>query len=241
MTDQIPPDNHPTGTTKPKPVNFGVVVFPAFQQLDVFGPLDALSLLSRSHTMNLYTIAATLDPVSSRKLTPDESGGYQPPPSKSPSFGTTILPTHTFATCPPDLDVLLIPGGQGTRAQSPAISAAIEFISQRFPELQYLITVCTGSALAARAGVLDGRRATTNKIAYDAVTALRPQVDWVRRARWVRDGNVWTSSGISAGVDVTFAWIEDVYGADVARDVADRMEYTRNTDPDNDPFAGPRD
>lgn len=220
-------------------MNFGVIIFPAFQQLDVFGPLDALSLLSRSHNMNLYTIAATMDPVSTKKLTPKDSGGYQPPPSKSPELGTTILPTHTFATAPP-LDVLLVPGGQGTRAQSPAISEAIEFIKDRFPSLQYLITVCTGSGLAARSGVLDGRRATTNKLAWEATTALRPQVDWVHRARWVQDGNIWTSSGISAGIDVTFAWIEDVYGADVAKDVADRMEYTRVTDPDNDPFAGPQ-
>ncbi|KAG6364064.1 hypothetical protein INS49_009167 [Diaporthe citri] len=224
---------------KPKPVNFGVVVFPAFQQLDVFGPLDALSLLSRSHNMNLYTIAATLDPVSSKQPAVKDGGGWVPPPTQSPEFGTTILPTHTFSTAPA-LDVLLVPGGQGTRAQSPAISESIDFIRQRSPSLQYLITVCTGSGLAARSGVLDGRRATTNKLAWESTTALRPQVNWVHRARWVNDGNIWTSSGISAGIDVTFAWIADVYGADVAKNIADRMEYTRVTDADNDPFADPQ-
>lgn len=242
MTDNnsVESESRSEGHTKPKPVNFGVVVFPAFQQLDVFGPLDALSLLSRSHKMNLYTIAATLDPVSTKQLPPTGNGGFKPPPTQSPDFGTTIVPTHTFRTAP-DLDVLLVPGGQGTRAQTPAISASIDFIAQRFPSLQYLITVCTGSGLAARSGVLDGRRATTNKLAWEATTALRPQVDWVHRARWVNDGNIWTSSGISAGIDVTFAWIADVYGDDVAKDIADRMEYTRVTDPDNDPFANPRD
>lgn len=205
----------------------------------MFGPLDALSLLSRSHNMNLYTIAATLDPVPTKQLVPKDRGGYNPPPTQSPEFGTTILPTHTFSTAPA-LDVLLVPGGQGTRAHTPAISESIDFIRQRFPSLQYLITVCTGSGLAARSGVLDGRRATTNKLAWEATTALRPQVDWVHRARWVNDGNIWTSSGISAGIDVTFAWIADVYGADVAKDIADRMEYTRVTDPDDDPFAKPQ-
>ncbi|KAG8157988.1 hypothetical protein KVR01_012260 [Diaporthe batatas] len=239
-TDRVPSETHTSGNARPKPVNFGVIVFPAFQLLDVFGPLDALSLLSRSYNMNLYIIAATMDPVSTKRLTPPDSGGIQPGPSKSPGFGTTILPTHTFSTAP-DLDVLVVPGGQGTRARSPAISEAIGFIRERFDSLQYLITVCTGAGLAARSGVLDGRRATTNKLAWEETTALRPQVDWVHRARWVNDGNIWTSSGISAGIDVTFAWIEDVYGADVAKDVADRMEYTRVTDPDNDPFAGPRD
>jgi transcriptional regulator GlxA family with amidase domain len=205
----------------------------------VFGPIDALSLLSRSHSMKLYTIAATLDPVPTKQLTPKDCGAYQPPPTESPDFGTTILPTHTFSTVPA-LDVLLVPGGQGTRAHTPAISATIDFIRERFPSLKHLITVCTGSGLAARSGVLDGRRATTNKLAWDATTALRPQVDWVHRARWVHDGNIWTSSGISAGIDVTFAWMADVYGDEVANDIADRMEYTRVTDPDNDPFAKPR-
>lgn len=237
-TDRIPAGSRSSEDAKPKPVNFGVIVFPAFQPLDAFGPLDALSLLSRSHNMNLYTIAATLDPVSTRQLDAIAANGSTQAP-QSPGFGTSILPTHTFSTAPA-LDVLLVPGGQGTRAQSPAVSGSIDFIRQRFPSLQYLITVCTGSGLAARSGVLDGRRATTNKLAWESTTALRPQVHWVHRARWVNDGNIWTASGISAGIDVTFAWIEDVYGADVAKNIADRMEYTRVTDPDNDPFADPQ-
>lgn len=186
--------------------------------------------------MNLHIIAATLDPVSTKQLAAIGDGNHQRPLTESPDFGTSILPTHTFETAPP-LDVLVVPGGQGTRAQSAAISGSIEFIGQRFPSLQYLITVCTGAGLAARASVLDGKRATTNKLAWESTTALRPQVDWIHRARWVNDGNIWTSSGISAGIDVTFAWIAHVYGADVAKNIADRMEYTRVTDPDNDPFA----
>ncbi|KAJ0106980.1 hypothetical protein J7T55_011075 [Diaporthe amygdali] len=240
QSGQPPPSGKPRVEHKddtPKPVNFGVIVFPAFQQLDLFGPLDALSLLSRSHKMNLHIIAATLDPVSTKQLAAIGDGNHQRPLTESPDFGTSILPTHTFETAPP-LDVLVVPGGQGTRAQSAAISGSIEFIRQRFPSLQYLITVCTGAGLAARAGVLDGKRATTNKLAWESTTALRPQVDWIHRARWVNDGNIWTSSGISAGIDVTFAWIAHVYGADVAKDIADRMEYTRVTDPNDDPFAG---
>lgn len=62
-------------------------------------------------------------------------------------------------------------------------------------------------------------------------------VDWVPRARWVVDGNVWSSSGVSAGIDVTLAWIGEVYGSEVARDISDSMEYTRHEDPSHDPFA----
>ncbi|KAF4810297.1 Isonitrile hydratase [Colletotrichum tropicale] len=223
-----------------KPLNFGIVVFPAFQALDVFGPLDALNLLSRSYEMNLSVIAETLDPVSTKQI----PGAQQQPgaipatgpavPAANSDFGQTILPTHTFKTAPP-LDVLIVPGGQGTRYAG--IHASIDFIKERFPELQYLITVCTGAGVAARAGVLDGKRATTNKLSWEQTIALRPEVNWVHKARWVEDGNVWTSSGISAGIDVTFAWIAAVYGKDLARNIADRMEYTPVEDSSWDPFA----
>ncbi|CAN8096000.1 unnamed protein product [Discula destructiva] len=211
----------------PKPVSFGVVVFPGFQALDLFGPLDALNMLSSSHKMNLHILAATLDPVSTARP-PDFPGGV------GSQFAQRILPTHTFATAPP-LDVLLVPGGIGTRL--PGIASAVDFVRDVFPSLQYLVTVCTGAWVAARAGVLDGRRATSNKLAWAQTVALRPEVDWVHRARWVEDGNVWTSSGVSAGIDVIFAWMRAVFGVEVAQNVADRMEYTPIMDPHNDPFA----
>lgn len=200
-------------------------------------------------------------------------------------FSQQMLPTHTFATAPP-LDVLIVPGGIGTRSL-PATQPIVAFIRRTFfspssssaadkPSLppsgdsasssspcnldrnhhqpgeggggggglQYLITVCTGAGLAARAGVLDGKRATTNKIAWEETTALGPRVKWVRRARWVRaeDGEegspgVWTSSGVSAGIDVTFAWMAEVYGEAVADGVARRLEYRRVVDSEDDPFA----
>jgi transcriptional regulator GlxA family with amidase domain len=175
--------------------------------------------------MNLYMIAATMDPVSTKLLTKQAADS---------NFEQLVLPTHTFETAPP-LDVLLVPGGQGTR--SPEVNGVIEFIGKTYPTLQYLITICTGSGLAARAGLLDGKRATTNKFSWDATVALRPEVNWVHKARWVQDGNIWTSSGISAGIDVTFAWIEAVYGHEVAQTIADRMEYTRVTDSSQDSFA----
>lgn len=206
------------------------MLFPGFQLLDVCGPLDALNLLSRLYRMNLYIIAETLDPVSTRPFTDPEGVGSD--------FSQQMVPTHTFETVPVTLDVLLVPGGLGTR-RVPEINSTVEFVRQTFGSLRYLITVCTGAGIAARAGVLDGRRATTNKLAWHETTALGPRVHWVYRARWVDDGSVWTSSGVSAGIDVTMAWIEAVYGSEAATTVAKRMEYRRVLDADDDPFADP--
>ncbi len=84
--------------------------------------------------------------------------------------------------------------------------------------------MCNGAGLAARAGVLDGKRATTNKSVWARTIALGPKVKWVAEARWVTDGNVWTSSGVSAGIDVTIAFISAVYGEVNATNIANGME-----------------
>ncbi|GIZ43981.1 hypothetical protein CKM354_000719000 [Cercospora kikuchii] len=145
-----------------------------------------------------------------------------------------VLPTTTFATAP-DLDVLLVPGGIGTR--NPVLNSKIDFIRQRSSKVQYIISVCTGALLMSNAGVLDGRRATTNKASYKNVTATNDKVDWVPHARWVVDENIWTTSGVSSGIDGTLAFIECLYGQEVVTRVVNNMEYKRTLDSDDDPFA----
>ena len=86
-------------------------------------------------------------------------------------------------------------------------------------------TVCTGSALLARTGLLDGRPATSNKIAWDWVTQQGPRVLWKRKARWVDDGNVLTSSGVSAGIDMALSLIARLHGREMALTSARNMEY----------------
>lgn len=199
------------------------MVFPGFQALDVFGPLDALNNLSRTVPLEFVTLAATLDPVNTRVDIPG-------------CIGQSVLPTHTFDDCPDDLEVLLVPGGFGARV--PAVTAPIaEFVKRIFPKLRYLLTVCTGSAIVAQSGLLDGKRATSNKRSWDWATSQGPAVTWVRHARWVVDGNIWTSSGISAGIDLIFAFIEDQYGEETAKRLAHGAEYVRNPNASDDPFA----
>jgi transcriptional regulator GlxA family with amidase domain len=208
-------------------LKYGVIVYPGFQALDVFGPLDALNSLSLAYPMQLSVIAETLSATSTKPPVPLNNPGAD--------FAQSIVPTHTFETAPP-LDVLIVPGGVGNRIGS-NVEAAINYIRRVYPTLRYLITVCTGSRLVAEAGVLDGRRATTNKRAWARTIEYRPQVEWVTHARWVVDGYIWTSSGVSAGIDVIFAFMAEEYGEEVAGMIANFLEYERHLDSRWDPFA----
>ncbi|RYP26333.1 hypothetical protein DL767_008087 [Monosporascus sp. MG133] len=208
------------------PKKFAVVLFRGFQALDAFGPLDILNMLSSYHTpLELYVLAETLDPVPTKA---HAQGGY--------AMSQSVVPTHTFESAPRDIEVLLVPGGFGTRDRG-NVQPAVDFVRSAFPRLRYLLTVCTGSALVAMSGVLDGRRATSNKKASAWVKSQGPNVRWVLEARWVTDGNVWTASGISAGIDMAYAFVSEMYGEDIAQELADRAEYTRQKDPSVDPFA----
>lgn len=154
---------------------------------------------------------------------------------KNSLISQSILPTHTYATAP-DLDVLLVPGGFGTY-DTAATAPAVSFINSRLDSLKALITICTGAGLAARAGVLDGHTATTNKNLWASVTALGPETYWIGHARWVVSDKIWTTAGPGAGLDGVCAWIASVWGDAVALDVCNCMEYRRIVESGDDPFA----
>jgi transcriptional regulator GlxA family with amidase domain len=138
------------------------------------------------------------------------------------------------ATDPGEIEVLIIPGGGGTRDN---MTEEIAFVKALYPKLKYILTICTGATIASRAGVLDGRTATTNKRSWTWAVAQGPNVTWVPTARWVEDGNIFTSSGVSAGIDAAYAFISRLYGEPVANYLAQSAEYNRVTDAHNDPFG----
>jgi transcriptional regulator GlxA family with amidase domain len=215
------------------PVKFGMVVFPAITPLDLFGPLNVFNEFSLTQHMDLSIIALTLDPVTTKLRNHQQANS---------SFSQSIVPTHTFANPPQDLDVLFVPGGVGTRAVlSPypelRLTELIAYIAKVYPSLKYLVTICTGSQLAAQAGVLDGRNATTNKSMWAQTVVLGPKTYWHAKARWVRDGNIYSTSGVTAGIDGTLQFVEDIWGKQQADDLADGLEHRRTTDPSDDPFA----
>jgi len=151
------------------PSKFGVIIFPGFHLLDYAGPLDALNILSADHPLTLCTIAATLDPVPTQNSMQDKQGSQ---------FSQSIVPTHTFDNAPDDLEVLLLPGGLGSRGPGSDkwMKPQVEYLKRLDlsgkGNIKWVLTVCTGSEILARTGLLDGRRATTNKRAFGDVSEL---------------------------------------------------------------------
>ncbi len=135
----------------------------------------------------------------------------------------------------PKPDIVVIPGGRSTFV----VLEDAEFMSKvraYVESAEYCLTVCTGALIPAAAGLLDGRPATTNKSVYEMVTPKFPAVQWQRKARWVKSGKYYTSSGVTAGIDMAFDFVKDVFGEEAAQASSYEMEYVIMSDPDNDPF-----
>ncbi len=195
----------------------GVLLFPAFELLDVFGPLEAFGNIRLGD--DRWRIV----------MTAERAGAVES------AQGPRGVADVAIEECP-RLDALLVPGGLGTRKEV-ANERLLDWIRRRSEEAGIVASVCTGAALLARAGVLDGRRATTNKASFSWVVEQGPKVEWVREARWVEDGKFATSSGVSAGIDLTLRLIEKTSGTEAAERVATGMEYDWHRDPSWDPFA----
>ena len=213
-----------------------MLVFPGFEPLDFFGPAEAFLMLARFHHLEVYTITNQVDltPVSTEF--PAEFPQDIVNPHRSRAF-QSIVPTHTLETAPADLDVLLVPGGWGAHATDKRMAALVTYVRTAYPRLTALMSVCTGSRLLALTGLLDGRRATTAKDEFDKISAGAPAVEWVRNARWVQEGNIWTSSGVSAGTDAVLALVAERFGLEIAQRAANEMEYEWRNDPNHDPFV----
>jgi len=162
----------------------GALIFPGYELLDMFGPLEMFGMMGEE--VEIRMVAQTSDPVASRQ---------GPQTVVDDAFGDRD-----------SYDMLLIPGGPGTRPEvdNPVL---IDWIKAMTPKAALTMTVCTGSALLARTGLIDGKRATSNKAAFKWVMEQGPKVDWIKQARWCEDGAIMTSSGVSAGMDMALAAI----------------------------------
>jgi transcriptional regulator GlxA family with amidase domain len=261
------PSQPPFANTTTLPTHFGLLVFPHFQALDVFGPIDVLNSLSmlykNSTTMYLSILSKTMAPVTTgmqgthfeQRIVPTTTFKQYLAKNTSEEYNTGTgehavarramrfgarqdhgsRPVDSVPVADlGDIEVLIIPGGGGTRSN---MTEEIAFVKAVYPKVKYIISICTGSTITARAGILDGKKATTNKRSWAWAVTTGPNVTWVPTARWVEDGNIFSSSGVSAGTDVAYAWVSRVYGEAVANYLALSAEYYRVTDATHDEFA----
>ncbi|WP_028982786.1 DJ-1/PfpI family protein [Sporolactobacillus terrae] len=193
-------------------MDINLLLFPDFETLDAFGPVE---VLGRIPEYALHYCSMDGGPVESRQS------------------GTII--TESIENVDKS-GILLIPGGQGTR---PLVEDEL-FISRlkRLAEQSsYCLTVCTGSALLAKTTLLDSRKATSNKRAFEWAREVNPNVQWEARARWVSDDKFYTSSGVSAGIDLALGFVADQFGIARAEEIASAVEYIWNSDQHHDPFS----
>ena len=190
-----------------------ILLFEDFETLDVFGPVEILGRLKDKYHISFYS----------------QSGGLV-----KNAHGISIV-TENIEDIKNGVDIFLIPGGHGTRKEVDNV-LLIDKIREICLLSQFVLTVCTGSALLARTGLLDGKNATTNKRAFDWVTTQGQNVTWIRKARWTKDEKYYTSAGVSAGMDMTLGFLNDLHGIEFARKVAFEIEYDWKENMDDDIF-----
>jgi transcriptional regulator GlxA family with amidase domain len=181
----------------------GIVLFDDAEELDWVGPLEVLANAAKDGD-RVVTVAENPGPVRGAK-------------------GLRVLPDHTFADCPP-LDVVLVPGGIGTRREM-ANEAMTAFVAAQAARAEWTTSVCTGAFVLAAAGLLDGRRATTHWATFDELRQHHPDLELDPDARWVVDGNVVTAAGVSAGIDMALWLAGRLYDPAHARLIQHYIQY----------------
>jgi putative intracellular protease/amidase len=190
------------------------VLFDGFELLDMFGPLEMFGMLEGRARIVMLA---------------------QAPGAVRSNPGPSCMADAALAAAPA-LDVLLVPGGMGTRREL-SNGPFLDELRRQAEKARFVASVCTGSILLASAGLLDGKSATSNKRVFKMVASRWSAVHWVAEARWVEDGRFFTSSGVSAGMDMALGLIARLTDWDTSLEVANRAEYEWHQDKGWDPFA----
>ena len=188
------------------------LLFDDFELLDLFGPVEVLGNI-KEYAVKYFSMNGGI--VNGRL--------------------NAKIATENIAALMPD-GILVLPGGRGTRTlvDDAAFTGKLRSVAE---ESSWCLTICTGSALLAKTGLLDNRNATSNKMAFRWAKDAGERVNWKYPARWVVDRKYYTSSGVSAGIDMALGFVHDRFSDEEARKIASRIEYDWRNDKDNDPFA----
>ena len=189
------------------PRNLAILIFPDVEVLDFCGPFEVFSVANRFTSpaaFNVFTVAEKLGPILARN-------------------GLSINPRYRLDDCPTP-DILLVPGGQGTRTEMHN-AALVAWIKAQGERAQLTLSVCTGALLLAKAGLLDGLEAATHHGAIDLLRQVAPHTTVRPDLRFVDNGRVICSAGIAAGIDMSLHVVARLAGAELARQTAGQMEY----------------
>jgi transcriptional regulator GlxA family with amidase domain len=189
--------------------NVAIFIHEGVELLDFSGPGEVFAAADRRRAFNVYTVALTEEAILSQ--------GF-----------VTVKPQYTIANCPPP-DIVVLPGGD-TRIPL-AEPKVIEWIKRASERTEIMLSVCTGAFLLAKAGLLDGREATTHWGSIDRLKQVAPRTTVQENRRFVDSGKVITSAGVSAGIDGALHVVDRLLGRSAAAETARYMEY--NWQPDN--------
>jgi len=194
-------------------MDINVILFNNFETLDVFGPVEIFGILDDEYKIKFLSMDGSI--ITSKQ---------------GVKVVTDRINVDDYS------GILFVPGGLGTRDLVHDIEF-VELLKVLDNMSEYTLTVCTGSALLARTGHLKGITATSNKRSFDWVKDQDKDVLWESSARWCVDGKYYTSSGVSAGMDMSLGFIKDMFSEKKAFEVAKRIEYIWNDNMKDDPFA----
>jgi len=195
-----------------KRTRVGIVIFPDVEVLDFCGPFEVFSVTRLNEERRREELSPFEVLLVAERPEPVVATG-----------GLRVLPDVTLETCPA-LDVLVVPGGWGTRAEI-RNQRLLTWIAERGRQVETLTSVCTGAMLLGQAALLDGRRATTHWRSLDWMRQSFPRLTVEQELHVVEDGNVLTSAGISAGIDMALRVVARYCGEPVGRATARYMEY----------------
>lgn len=185
----------------------GIFIFNEVEVLDFAGPFEVFSLALKNNKkiFEVITIGETGEAISARN-------------------GLKVIPNAKFSDNL-SLDILIIPGGYGAEEFEIRNRVTLDWILQQSQQVEILASVCTGALLLAECGILDGKKATTHWMDIDRLIKEYPEVDVQKNVKFVDEGNILTSGGISAGINMSFHIIKRILGVEIAKSTAKRMEY----------------
>jgi transcriptional regulator GlxA family with amidase domain len=190
----------------------GIVIFDEVEVLDFCGPFEVFSVVRLHEEKRLE------EPSPFEVKLIAEHGG-----TITATGGMRVTADYGFADCP-ELDILCVPGGWGTRREV-SNRVILDWLHHRAAQVELLTSVCTGSMLLGFAGLLEGRQATTHWRSLDWMQNSFPQTTVLRNQHVVEDGSIVTSAGISAGIDMALTVVARYHGESIARATARHMEY----------------